>query len=96
MKFLHFRRFDADGKLTARGGMTVAMHVENDNVTQYSAAFCHPKDNYCKHTGRVKAAGRLQSGRAMTFVPPVPCKVVDLVQAIGEEFGVRPYKFLRM
>ncbi len=44
--------------------VTLAMAVnENNEVTAWAAATCHPKDNFCKQTGRVKAAGRLNSPR---------------------------------
>lgn len=42
--------------------VTLAMEVNEQNqVVAWAEAKCHPKDNFCKHTGRVKAAGRLQS-----------------------------------
>jgi hypothetical protein len=35
--------------------------TEEDMIVAWAAATCHPKDNFCKATGRVKAAGRLNS-----------------------------------
>lgn len=68
-KFLHFRhatkRASVSGEVTeinARGGVTIA-YTETAQGIEYAAAKCHTKDNFVKHQGRVKAAGRLSSGK---------------------------------
>lgn len=42
---------------------TVAYRVTPNGDIEYAVAYCHPKDQYCKATGRVKAEGRLNSSR---------------------------------
>lgn len=56
-KFVHLRNLDKN-----RGGITIAYSVDEDTkVVYYAIARCNPKDNFCRRTGRVKAAGRLLS-----------------------------------
>lgn len=68
----HHRR----DKTKSRGGATVAMLTDEDkNVLSWAVALCHPKDNFCKHTGRMKAAGRLRSAwqnHPLTVPVPLP------------------------
>lgn len=60
-KFLHIRKHNADGTIAGRGGVTVAYNSIGTDSFVYSIAQCHSNDNFCKHTGRAKAAGRLKS-----------------------------------
>jgi len=60
-KFLHIRKHNADGTIAGRGGVTVAYTSLGTDSFVYSIAQCHTNDNFCKHTGRAKAAGRLKS-----------------------------------
>ena len=57
----HYRCY-LDGEMLARGGVTVAWLLQGDKVI-YGVSVCDPRDNFCKHTGRVKAEGYLQSKR---------------------------------
>ena len=64
IKFFHRRNHTLDGNTTVKGGTTTAYVVDENNlVIGYAQAQCHEKDNFCKHTGRVKAEGRLKSPR---------------------------------
>jgi len=58
--FAHIRRYNPDNTVAGNGGVTVAYQVNGDTVL-YALAKCHEKDRYNKYTGRVKAAGRLNS-----------------------------------
>lgn len=49
-------------KSVPHGGITVA-YEKVENTIIFSMAICHEKDNYHKHLGRCKAAGRMQSKR---------------------------------
>jgi len=60
VKFLHLRHPDENGKPQNRGGMTVA-YEEIFSIIYYAVAFCSEKENFNYSTGRVKAAGRLNS-----------------------------------
>ena len=60
-KFIHIRNKNIDGSISGRGGATVAYNPLDTNSFVFAIAACHPKDNFCKHTGRAKAAGRLKS-----------------------------------
>lgn len=60
-RFLHYRSFDGKGKVESRSGATIAYVTNEDGTISWAAAFCHPRDNYCKRMGRVKASGHLKS-----------------------------------
>lgn len=65
---------------STRPGFTVAMQVDDDNhVHLYAVAVCHPKDNFCKKTGRMKATFKLQSPNHRCYVP-FNATVQDLVK----------------
>lgn len=60
-KIFHFRQADVN--------QTVACAIDdNKMVFKFAVANCHPKDMFCKHTGRVKALGRLKSDRCSIYV----------------------------
>ncbi len=60
IKFFHVRPY---GK-PSNGGTTVAMELDaNGCVIAYAESHCHSNDNFCKHIGRAKAGGRLNSPR---------------------------------
>jgi len=61
IKFLHFRQQTFKGDISNLGGVTVAYQKIREGVFKMAYAHCHPKDNFCKATGRIKAAGRLNS-----------------------------------
>lgn len=61
IKFLHFRRQDGVNGISNLGGVTVAYQRINAYEIKIAYAYCHPKDNFNKAIGRVKAAGRLNS-----------------------------------
>lgn len=58
-------------KIVGRGGATFAMALDADrNVVAFAVAKCHLKDNFCKLTGRVKAASRLASPKRRIEISP--------------------------
>lgn len=68
-KFIHIRSYNVDGSVCPRGGITIAYIIDGNSI--YAAeALCHPNDNFNKHIGRAKAAGRLKSDK-YRFVYPL-------------------------
>jgi len=67
-KFLHIRKHNEDGSIAGRGGVTVAYNKLGNDSYIYSVAQCHHNDNFCKHTGRAKAGGRLKSKNQYSVV----------------------------
>lgn len=65
IKFLHIRPMSETGSPLTKGGKTIAyvLDEQQDRVYGYAEAKCHEKDNFNKHQGRAKAAGRLRSPR---------------------------------
>lgn len=61
IKFAHFRTYDMQYNIGNLGGITVAYQKIEEGKFRVAYAHCHPKDNFCKATGRIKAAGRLKS-----------------------------------
>jgi hypothetical protein len=59
-KIFHYR--------TPLAQQTIACAIENNKVFKFAIAECHPKDQFCKHTGRVKALGRLKSDRCSSYL----------------------------
>lgn len=74
IKFFHQRKYDKNKVLLTHGGATIAYEIDDKGLVHKSAAaVCHKKDAYCKHTGRVKAKGRLLSPRyTIISKPPIP------------------------
>jgi hypothetical protein len=67
-RFLHYRYIDGDGNILSRGGITYAYQQAEPGLYKIAVAKCHTRDNFSKHLGRVKAAGRLSSpSRAQIF-----------------------------
>ena len=65
IKFIHIRNAANINK----GGQTVALECDrHDMVHAYAVAYCHPKDNFCKRTGRIKAEGKLKSKHSRIIV----------------------------
>lgn len=91
VKFLHFRWKDGEA-VDPRGGYTVAYKiVEDSNTTpriDYAVAKCCQTDNYNKHVGRAKAAGRLDSDK-QKFSIRVPIDEIDSVEDILRQFIIK-------
>lgn len=66
-KFKHFRNIE-NGVVNSLGGATVAYRVDENGGVRYAVAWCHPNDNYNKHLGREKAAGRLESRNFSSYI----------------------------
>lgn len=67
-KFIHIRKHNEDGTIAGRGGVTVAYNKLIGDSFVYAIAMCHSNDNFCKHIGRAKAAGRLKSKSQFSIV----------------------------
>lgn len=67
-QFAHIRNYNEDGSIACTGGMTIAFDDLGDGQFTYAIARCHVNDNFNKHLGRVKAAGRLKSRHHRFFV----------------------------
>lgn len=76
-KFVHIRYPDTvkhgfhagetiEGTIAPRGGITIAIDDKGDHWLA-AQAMCHPRDNYVKKLGRVKAEGRLKSRDGATM-----------------------------
>lgn len=59
--YIHVRNRNHDGTIDNRGGTTVAFREIPEVGIEYAYAFCSPRDNFSRHLGRVKSAGRLNS-----------------------------------
>ena len=71
LKFFYKRYKNLDGSTSPRGGITIAYTVK-DEFLLFAEAHCHPKDNFNKHTGRAKSAGRFKSNTWRTSIPIKP------------------------
>ena len=79
--FMHIRR---SGDEVNKGGATVAMEVNDKNlVTAYATSWCHPHDNFCRRTGRVKAEGRLKSARYRVDASQIPLTREEVYEAVA-------------
>jgi len=55
-KFVHLR------STSGKGATTIAYSLDvEQQVCYFALARCNPMDNFCRRTGRVKSAGRLNS-----------------------------------
>lgn len=82
-KFLHYRAFDESqvnavnpSGICARMGATVAYRAVDDNNTEFAVAYCHPRDNYVKAQGRIKATAHLDN----------KTERYDSTDAVGSDF----------
>lgn len=58
--FMHYRKFDRMGQIMPRGGMTLAITQDGNNIT-VAMAQCGRKDNFSRELGRTIAEGRLKA-----------------------------------
>lgn len=64
IKYIHCRNINQDGSVMPHGGLTIAYVLNKSfKVVGWAAAKCCNKDNFNKHVGRMKAAGRLLSAQ---------------------------------
>ena len=90
VKFVHCRNISDDGQVQPTGGMTVAYVLnEKFKVVGWAAAKCHNHDHFVKHTGRAKAAGRLNSGHYYTECPEMDEKafIEDTINGYKKAFA---------
>ena len=90
IRFAHFRNFKQDGKVSERGGATVAYEMDNDNrVTRYAVARCSLLDNYDRRRGRELAGGRLNTP-FMHY--RINTKVEDFIRTMDTNIGESGFK----
>ncbi len=66
-KLRHIRAKDRSGAILSKGGATISAVVdENDKVVKFAIAWCHSRDNFSRHVGRVKSTGMMNSENAVT------------------------------
>lgn len=76
------RMHDAEGKLEAKGGITIAFLVEKEKVF-FALAKCHD-ENYRKAYGRAKAGGRLKARDANFIVYKEIPTTIDIIDNIKQ------------
>ena len=90
-KFLHYRKVDDRGNVSARGGVTVAYAVGEEGATS-AIAMCGPNDNYNRQYGRAKAEGRMRSERyAQTHKSWTNRDVVEFYDDEATDAGLTRY-----
>lgn len=88
VRFIHLRKHSPNnGIILSYGGCTIAYELVEPgveyNLYRYALAFCNDIDNYCKHTGRAKSAGRLNSPRqSHTLAIDPNCSNKELAAAL--------------
>lgn len=95
-KFVHVRNFEWDGRLSPRGGVTIAYNFDPETrQASYYSAKCNDKDHYNKKIGRRITAGRLSKYGGTTLQVPEGQKVADFVtrHLMREKYG---YVFLNV
>lgn len=85
---MHYRKFDRRGQIMPKGGMTLAIAQEGNQLT-IAMAQCGRKDNFSRDMGRTIAAGRLASGKG----PYV--RVITLPDATGVKSFVHNQDFVQ-
>jgi len=80
---MHYRAYDRMGQIETKGGMTLAILREGQDVT-VAVAECSRKDNFFRKQGRIKAEGRLKSANAIKLVLPEETKLKSYVH--NQEF----------
>lgn len=85
-KFVHIRPVDSSGKVLGNGGITVAFETNDSGYVQWSAAaICHPRDNFSRYMGRVKASGRLKSAKWRVDYTDVTVHEKDFIKNLREK-----------
>ena len=59
-KVRHIRVYN-HGSIGSGGGATIAYREVDDGTTEFSVAYCSPRDNFNRSTGRLVASGKLNS-----------------------------------
>jgi hypothetical protein len=65
--FMHYRKFDRRGQIMAKGGLTLAIQQDGQQLT-IAMAECGRKDNFNRSLGRIIAEGRLKARSAKHLV----------------------------
>lgn len=78
-KYIHLRAHNVasanPNDIEATGGVTIAyITIPAENKVFWSVARCHPKDNFNKALGRIKALGRLKQSDVnfVTYSSDIP------------------------
>lgn len=89
IKFIHYRRFDDNGRPMSRGGHTVAYYIEDDGLIRAADAHCSKKDNFCYRTGRMVAVQRLKDSREFFMAAMSPKKFREEIDSsISKRLGL--------
>lgn len=79
--------------IRVEGGVTIAFIVGPESI-KYAAAFCSPRDQYCRKVGRAIAQERLKNPAAERFVMEFPMSSADapvrkIAHTIMQDFNKR-------
>jgi hypothetical protein len=91
MYIMHYRKFDKNGQLMPKGGITFAIHLDAYNNGFVSIARCSNKDVFSRKLGRTIAEGRMNSSNKenlieITVPEGLPVKsFVDGLDVVQEE-----------
>lgn len=88
-RFFHIRRGDS-----TCGGATVRVTGDTTHPTQVEiqAAFCSPKDSYCKKTGRELAAQRTAKIVPLRYLPQELGKIAKRADAIAHGKSIAQFQ----
>jgi len=67
VKFIHIRECDEDGNILNNGGCTIAYSATKKEIF-LNLALCHPRDQFCRKTGREVAAEKLHQEGPLDFI----------------------------
>ncbi len=95
VKFIHLRAIEVGTgglRVSCRGGLTVAFTPEPEGGYRIATAQCHERDNFNRKTGRIKAAGRLNSAKQSKVINVDERDLVQQIDAMADARGlVRQY-----
>lgn len=73
--FMHYRKFDRMGQISAKGGLTLAIEQEGSTL-KVALAECGRKDLFNRKLGRTIAEGRLRAGTVVAELTLPPETIV--------------------
>lgn len=97
VRFMHIRKFMANGTLKSTEGATIAVSKVADNSFYYYIARCSKKDAFCRHIGRAVAAGKLQKyagNYGIISTERLKDIVMTTCKKYRQEFSEKSFSFL--
>ena len=85
---MHYRKFDRQGQIMSKGGLTLAIKKEGDSLF-IAQAQCGRKDNFNRKLGRTIAEGRL------TRPGTCPIRILQLPPETSVKSFVHNQEFVR-